>query len=117
MANSRYFRPAHLKYAGVDENAPIVVAGMQDKPAFRRAFIDEEGQLDSEAVEVELVSAAQDLYTEYPNIGAIFLECSDMPPYAFAIQEALRLPVFDFVTMTNYVYSSFARKRFDGTYY
>jgi len=117
MANSCFFRRDHLKYAGVNTNISLVIAGMQEKPAFRSAFINEEGELDTDAVEDEIVSVAKNLCQEHPNIGAIFLECSDMPPYAYAIQEALHLPVFDFVTIINYVYSSLARTRLHGTYY
>jgi hypothetical protein len=117
MANSRHFRPDHLKYAGVDKNISLAVAGLQEKPAFRSAFIDEEGELDTGTVENEIVSVAKDLCSKNPQIGAILLECSDMPPYAAAIQEAIHLPVFDFVTMVQYVYSSLARTRFHGTYY
>jgi aspartate/glutamate racemase len=117
MANSCFFRLDHLKYAGLDPNTPLVIVGMQDSPAFHSAFIDEEGELDTDAVEDEIVSVAKNLYQEHPNIGSIFLECSDMPPYASAIQDALHLPVFDFVTMVNYVYAAFTRTRFHGTYY
>lgn len=46
----------------------------------------------------EVVSAAKKLTKEHPDIGAILLECSDMPPYASAVQAEVRLPVFDFIT-------------------
>ncbi len=49
-----------------------------------------------------------------PEIGAIVLECTNMPPYAKAIQEAVELPVFDIVTLTNWVYSAFVKKEFEG---
>lgn len=112
MANSRYLRREYLLNAGIDASIPLVVAGMQDQPAFRKAVIDEVGELDPELVEREVVSVAQKLKGENPDLGAIFLECSDMPPYAAAIQQALRLPVFDFITMIDYIYSSVVRSRY-----
>ena len=33
---------------------------------------------------------------KHPEIGAIVLECTDLPPYAAKIREAVNLPVFDF---------------------
>ncbi len=113
MANSQYLRRVFLRDAGIDDSARMVVAGMQDCPAFRSAVIDESGQLDFASVEQEVVAVARRLKQEHPDIGAVFLECSDMPPYAAAIQDALRLPVFDFVTMINFVHSSLTRQRFE----
>ena len=63
-------------------------------------------------VEQEVVGVANSLQRQHPDLGAIFLECSDLPPYAAAIQAALRLPVFDFVTMIHSVYSALTRSRF-----
>jgi hypothetical protein len=114
MANSRYLRRAFLKKAGIDETIPMAVAGMENQPAFRTAIIEESGDLDSAKVEQEIVTVAQKLKHEYPDIGAIFLECSDMPPYAAAIQDALHLPVFDFVTMINFVHATLTRASFEG---
>ena len=70
--------------------------------------------LDPEKIEPEVVGAAQYLVGENEGVKAILLECSDLPPYAAAVQEAVHLPVFDFVTMINYVFSALVRRRFDG---
>lgn len=114
MANSRYLRKPFLKNAGIDDSIRMVVAGMENYPAFRSAVIEESGELDAARVEQEVVAAARKLKDEHPNIGAVFLECSDMPPYAAAIQDALHLPVFDFVTMIDSVHAALARRRFAG---
>ncbi len=114
MANSRYLRKHFLTNAGIDESFQMVVAGMQDQPAFSAAIIEESGELDCARVEKEVVGVATKLKKEHPDIGAIFLECSDMPPYAAAIQDALHLPVFDFVSMINFVHATLARNRFEG---
>jgi hypothetical protein len=50
----------------------------------------------------------------HPDIGAIVLECSDLPPYAAAVQAAVNLPVFDFITMIQYVHSALVRRPFQG---
>ena len=36
-------------------------------------------------------------------MSAILLECSNMPPYAYAVQRATGLPVFDCTTLSNYM--------------
>lgn len=117
VADSRYIRKEILVNAGIDDSIPLVIAGMQDQPAFWSGIMREEGTLDTDAVENEVVVVAMDLVHANPDIGALLLECSCLPPYAAAVQEALRLPVFDFVSMINYVYSALAKSRYQGTMY
>ncbi len=47
-------------------------------------------------------------------VKAILFECTDLPPYAAAVQEAVGLPVFDYTTMIDYVFSGLVRNRFEG---
>lgn len=114
VADSNALTDKHLRAAGVDESIPIKIAGMQDKPYFYNAILVEKGELDFEKMEREAVEVAKTLVSENEKIRALLLECSDLPPYAAAVQEAVKLPVFDFVTMINYVFSALVRKRFEG---
>ena len=45
-------------------------------------------------------------------IGILLLECSMLPPYGKDVQQAVNLPVYDYLTMIDYVYSSVVKKRF-----
>lgn len=45
------------------------------------------------------------------NIGALVLECTELPLYSGFIQTVTKLPVFDAVTMVNWVYTSLSNKR------
>jgi hypothetical protein len=65
-------------------------------------------------VEAETVQVTKNLIDKNDNIKAILFECTDLPPYAAAVQEATGLPVFDFTTLINYVFSGLVRTRFDG---
>jgi hypothetical protein len=53
---------------------------------------------------------------EHPEIGPILLECSNLPPYACAIQKATGRPVFDFTTLINLYYAAGVRTPFHGIY-
>jgi hypothetical protein len=117
VADSRCMTKRLLSNAGVDDSIPIAIAGMENDPAFWSAIRDENGTLDSDAVERGAVTVARELVRRNPDIGALLLECSDLPPYAAAIQEAIRLPVFDFITMINHVYYALAQARYVGTMY
>lgn len=113
-ADSRNLTDKHLQAAGIDENMKIKVVGMQDQNFFFDAILAEKGELNFEEVQKEIVNVSTKLVKDDEKIGAILLECSDLPPYAAAIQESVGLPVFDFTTMINYVYLALVRKKFEG---
>lgn len=77
-------------------------------------ILEEKGSLDSERIENEVIYVSKELIAEHPDLGAILLECSDLPPYAHAIQQEVNLPIFDFVTMIEYVHAGLVRKQIHG---
>jgi Asp/Glu/hydantoin racemase len=91
---------------------PLVIAGMEEAEEFTSAFIDGKPSLDPGKVEKEMVGAAQRLAQSHPEVGALVLECTNMPPYAQAVQEVLEIPVFDVVTLVRYVHGSLERQAF-----
>jgi len=70
--------------------------------------------IDNESVAATVVGAAEKLVAEHEDIGAILLECSDMPPYAYMVQDAVNLPVFDFITMINWAHQAVTQKPYYG---
>ena len=76
---------------------------------------EERGTLDSAAIEREVTAVARRLVEENPDVRSILLECSDLPPYAHAVQAATGRPVFDFITMIDYVQRSVARRPYAGS--
>jgi Asp/Glu/hydantoin racemase len=105
-----------LVRAGISVKNPLVIRGMQTEPEFKTAVFGEKGTLDSEAITEETVAVAKRMVREYPDMGAIILECSMLPPYAQAVQEATGLPVFDFVTMIDYMQSGTHQRAYAGSY-
>jgi hypothetical protein len=89
---------------------------MEDQPHFKEAILEEGGELDSDLIESETVQCARQLQDQHPNLGAIVLECSVLPPYAKAVQDETGLPVFDFVTMIDYFYEGTHRRPYHGYY-
>lgn len=105
----------HFHAVGVDpETTPMVIAGMEDKTEFREAILEEKGTLDSSQIERELLETIETMRQADPDIGAILLECSDLPPYSHAVQSYTGLPVFDYVTMINFVHSTIVKTPFAG---
>ncbi len=113
-ADKSCLKPKHFESAGISQKIPMVIAGMEDQPEFSSAVLKEKGTLDSGKIEKEVVEVAKFLVENNSDIRALLLECSDLPPYAHAVQQAVGLPVFDFFTMINYVHTTLVRKTFNG---
>lgn len=113
-ANSAVLTPGHFSALEIGEDIPRAIAGMEEQPEFASAVLQEKGTLDSGLIQAELVAVSRRLVEQHPGIGAILLECSDLPPYAFAVGEAVGLPVFDFTTMIRFVHDTLAPRPYTG---
>src|ERR1044072_7987254 len=54
--------------------------------------------LDADRLEREVLGVVDRLATEHADLGALVIECTDLVPFAHAIQARLGLPVFSIVT-------------------
>lgn len=114
-AGAGYLKGPFLRNVGMDESVPIVIAGMEEMKEFPTVINREERLVtDTKILEEEVVTVATRLAKENPDIGAMVLERSDMPPFAAAIHEAINLPIFDFITFINMVYLAAVKKRYEG---
>jgi Asp/Glu/hydantoin racemase len=77
---------------------------MERAQEFSAVFIGGKTTLDERQCHREMQAAAEDLIRTHPDVGAIVLECTNMPPYAATVRRVTGLPVFDAVSMVNYVY-------------
>ncbi len=71
-------------------------------------------ELDNGQLTKDLANEVSELVASHPEIGAILLECSDLPPYAYEIQRVTKLPVFDFITMIDWVQHAVVQRRYFG---
>lgn len=99
---------------GVDDSK-TVVSGMEDCPHFKAAALDEIGTLDSDGIRREIVSAARQMIADHPDVRSLLLECSMLPPYGDAVSKATGLPVYDFLTMIDYVYAALFKRTFEDS--
>ena len=104
----------HFRGAGMEE-VNVAIKGMDQCPEFTRAFILNETAMDPEIIEREMVAAARSLVEAEPDIGALVLECTNMPPYAHAVQRATGLAVYDVFTLINHTVGALLRRPFDNT--
>ncbi len=105
-----------LELAGISSDINVVVSGMDEKPYFASTILGDPSEIDSDLIEEETVGAAVDLQKRHPDMAAVMVECSMLPPYSHAVQAATGLPVFDFISMIDYVQAGTQRRPFSGLY-
>lgn len=84
--------PEHLIAAGADPQTPVI--GTDQGREFTRVLLDDEARLDAALAERDILEAGDRLVAQYPATGAVLLECTNMVPYARALSDHLRLPVY-----------------------
>ena len=96
--------PAHLEAAGIPLDVPVV--GTEGGREFFRVLIKaEKDDLDVGLAEADILDAGRALVAAYPDVGAILLECTNMPPYAAALRAALGLPVYDIYSLVTWLHA------------
>jgi Asp/Glu/hydantoin racemase len=96
--------PAHLLAAGVAADTPV--AGTERGREFFRVLIRAEAEdMDIELARQDVLDAGADLVRRHPEVGAIVLECTNMPPYAAALRQATGRPVYDIYSMVTWFHS------------
>lgn len=106
-ADSRSLTPRHFAGAGM-EQVHKVVYGMEHTH-FHDVFVGNSTKLDREQARRDILWAARAMVKENPQVKAIVMECTNMPPYAHSVARELGLPVYDITTLANYVMSGLAR--------
>ncbi|MFK4525743.1 aspartate/glutamate racemase [Bradyrhizobium japonicum] len=103
--------PAHLEGAGVPLDTPLV--GTEHGKEFFRVLIKaEKDDMDVAQAERDVVEAGKELVAKNPDVGAIVLECTNMPPYAAALQAEVGLPVYDIYSMITWFHAGLRPRAF-----
>lgn len=112
-ADARHLTERHLAGAGVDPRT-VAVAGLEGCPEFEEVVFQDRPDLDVERMQAEVVEVSRALVARHPDVRALLLECSLLPPFAHAVQAATRLPVFDFTNLVTMVHGALIRRPFEG---
>lgn len=112
-ANGRALTPSLFASCGVPDPDRLIIRDLHDEPEFS-CIMQYRGYFDNDGVCNEVVGKAMEIMEEEEDIGAFLLECSDMPPYAHAIQVATQRPVFDFITMIKFLRSGVNQSAYRG---
>lgn len=99
--NEEVLGSKHLRGVGVEYDVPIV--GIEKGCSFDRLIRNCE-PYNFQQHEKDIVEAAKKLVSKYQDIGGIILECANMGPFRNAVARATKLPVWDIITLGNFVY-------------
>jgi Asp/Glu/hydantoin racemase len=101
--------PDHLHGAGIPLETPVV--GCDPDGEFARVIIGNELELDVEKARADMVLAAGEIRASVPDLGAIVLECTNMPPYAADVRQAAGVPVFGMDTFIRWFQGGLVPRR------
>ena len=93
------------------KDIPVVIKGLQKKPSWA-VFLEKRFSIPKYQYERELIEVGIEIVKESPSIGAIVLECTALPPFAKALQEAISVPIFDITTLVTFVHDALVRQSF-----
>lgn len=100
----------HFLAAGADPETPV--AGTENGREFTRVMLDDRPRLDAAAAERDIIEAGEALVAQHRDIGAIVLECTNMVPYARAVADRLRLPVYSIYSFVTWFQAGLAPRDF-----
>lgn len=103
--------PRHLEAAGVAPDTPV--AGTEGGAEFFRVLIlGEKQDMDVGLAARDVLDAGRRLVARHPEVGAIVLECTNMPPYAHALREVLGVPVYDVYSLVTWLHAGVRPRAF-----
>jgi len=112
-ASASALTPEVFDQCGIVDTSRLVITEAVNLPEFNN-IIQCTGRFNSHKLEQEVVDLMSRFVRENQDIGAILIQCSDLPPYAWAIQNATGLPVFDMNTLIEWIYYAIVRHPYRG---
>lgn len=106
-ARKSNLKPEHFFATGTTDLSHVHIYGMREESKeWLRMNTYFDAEINIDALYDDFVRVAEKSLREQPGAAAFLFECTDMPPFSQLIREVTGLPVFDFVTMTNYFYAA-----------
>jgi len=110
-ASKKTLSEKHLQSVGIEKES-CVIYGLEEKENFTHFTVQNWDKVDVSKCREELMQVSSKMVEENNDIGAIVLECTNMPPFAKDIQNVTGLPVFDIVSLTDMVFGAWNQRRY-----
>lgn len=87
----------------------LVVVGMEGTEHFYRVITQGHGDLHLDTARQEVVAACRQAVDDEPRIRGFVFECTNLPPYTAAVKQATGLPVWDAISMVEWLRDGVSR--------
>ncbi len=126
MANANYLTERHLTAVGIQPGTNYVVGDAMARGECREfdhlwtgGLRTDPPSADYAKAEQEFVAVAASFVRQYPQMGALVLECTGFPPFARALQRELAqlgtdIAVFSWGTLLDYAYAVAVHRDYYG---
>lgn len=112
-ADANAITPAVLEQCDIRDRSRLILTSAIEMSEFRKLLTAPQ-DFSSNRLDEEIGNFSVRFAKENPDLGAILLQCSDLPPYAHTIQRASGLPVYDMALLINWLQSSLVRQPYSG---
>jgi len=92
-----------------DKAHRVVIEGCENDPEFAVAMACD-GKYNAGRFERDVLSGIERLMKKDKDIAVILLECTELSPHAVAVQKMVKMPVWDYTSLTNWIYSGCVRR-------
>jgi Asp/Glu/hydantoin racemase len=114
-ASKKFLSPEFFEAVGVTADMPVVVTGMDDSKEYNAVHLGGTSiEKDVDQLRIDVVAAVEKVIKADASVGAVLIECTNLPPFAADIQQATGLPVFDQVAYIDMLYRAVVPKRYQG---
>jgi hypothetical protein len=112
-AAKKALTPHVFEECGVTDPSRLLIEEVKDLPEFQK-LLQCQGRFNTSKMEHQVVGLVKQIVTSNLGIRGLLIQCSDLPPYASAIQNATGLPVFDMNGLVEWVYHATVRQPYMG---
>ena len=102
--------PEHWKACGAPHDTPVI--GTEGGREFTRVLLNDEIEIDYALAEQDILEAGEKLLKKHPEVGALVLECHNLAPYSRALNDLLRIPIYDVYTFVCWFHSGLQPRDF-----
>ena len=98
--------------AAVGVRTDIAIGGFSPGTLFRDGIAAGRTDIPRDAIEAEVVQVAKNLLARDASIGAIVSECTNLAPFSAAIRDACDVPVYDVVSLVEWLHAGLRPRRY-----
>lgn len=92
-----------LHFSGVGASGGLPMAALPFNGPLLRNMREHATEIDADAQQADVMATVAELLSRHPDVGALIFECANLPPYSAAVSRRFSLPVYDIVTLVQWM--------------